>query len=189
MTADRIELARVIRDVTDAWEEPLDEVHDVPQIVNAVLAWQASRPDVPAGASGVDRCSYCGRVDQHVEVGTEDNGVPTAICGDCEQEPQYLTGVPEDWMFDSKDELVEKAFEAGCAWHHYHHHDPSALDIPAAGLRVTREAVTDVEVGRFLSEWLDDNAPLNERRYLHAARALARKYPALGVTVADEVQP
>lgn len=31
-------LAEVIRHVTDLWDEPLDEVRDVPQIVNAVLA-------------------------------------------------------------------------------------------------------------------------------------------------------
>lgn len=31
-------LAEVIRTVTDLWTEPLDEVHDVPPIVNAVLA-------------------------------------------------------------------------------------------------------------------------------------------------------
>jgi hypothetical protein len=57
MTADRIEMTRVIRDVTDAWEEPLDEVHDVPPIVNAVLAYLAEhdRPDVPAAGLRVTR--------------------------------------------------------------------------------------------------------------------------------------
>jgi hypothetical protein len=39
--SDREDLSRVICDVTDRWDEPLDEVHDVPQIVNAVLAWLA----------------------------------------------------------------------------------------------------------------------------------------------------
>lgn len=34
----RDEIAREIRAVTDGWAEPLDEVHDVPQIVNAILA-------------------------------------------------------------------------------------------------------------------------------------------------------
>lgn len=34
--SERIEAA--IRSVTDLWDEPLDEVHDVPQIVNALLA-------------------------------------------------------------------------------------------------------------------------------------------------------
>ena len=49
-TIDRSELARVIRNVTDAWEEPLDEVHDVPQIVNAILAHLAEPAplDIPA---------------------------------------------------------------------------------------------------------------------------------------------
>lgn len=31
-------LTSVVRSVTDLWDEPLDEVHDVPQIVNAILA-------------------------------------------------------------------------------------------------------------------------------------------------------
>lgn len=31
-------LAKAIRAVTDLWDEPLDEVHDVPQIVNGLLA-------------------------------------------------------------------------------------------------------------------------------------------------------
>lgn len=31
-------LSEVIRAVTDLWDEPLDEVHDVPQIANAILA-------------------------------------------------------------------------------------------------------------------------------------------------------
>lgn len=35
----RDELTAVICAVTNNWDEPLDEVHDVPQIVNAVLAW------------------------------------------------------------------------------------------------------------------------------------------------------
>lgn len=39
---DRDTLTKIIRSVTDRWDEPLDEVHDVPQIVNAILAadWQ-----------------------------------------------------------------------------------------------------------------------------------------------------
>lgn len=37
-TADRETLTRAICAVTDLWAEPLDDVHDVPQIVNAVLA-------------------------------------------------------------------------------------------------------------------------------------------------------
>lgn len=32
------ELTKIIQAVTDRWEEPLDEVHDIPQIVNAILA-------------------------------------------------------------------------------------------------------------------------------------------------------
>lgn len=31
-------LARTIAEVTDQWDEPLDEVRDIPQIVNALLA-------------------------------------------------------------------------------------------------------------------------------------------------------
>lgn len=31
-------LTAAIRSVTDQWDEPLDEVHDIPQIVNAILA-------------------------------------------------------------------------------------------------------------------------------------------------------
>lgn len=31
-------LAQTIKAVTDLWDEPLDEVHDIPQIVNAILA-------------------------------------------------------------------------------------------------------------------------------------------------------
>jgi hypothetical protein len=31
-------LAEAIRSVTDLWDEPLDEVHDIPPIVNAILA-------------------------------------------------------------------------------------------------------------------------------------------------------
>ena len=32
-------LAEVIGRVTDLWDEPLDEVHDIPQIARAVAAW------------------------------------------------------------------------------------------------------------------------------------------------------
>lgn len=35
---DAADLARVIAGVTDLWDEPLDDVHDIPQIVNAILA-------------------------------------------------------------------------------------------------------------------------------------------------------
>jgi hypothetical protein len=35
---ERDDLTAVIRSVTDTWDEPLDEVHDVRQIVNAVIA-------------------------------------------------------------------------------------------------------------------------------------------------------
>lgn len=40
MTADdaRARITRAIKAVTDTWVEPLDDVHDIPQIVNAVLA-------------------------------------------------------------------------------------------------------------------------------------------------------
>jgi hypothetical protein len=35
-------ITEAIRSVTDNWDEPLDEVHDIPPIVNAVLATLAS---------------------------------------------------------------------------------------------------------------------------------------------------
>jgi hypothetical protein len=35
---EREALAEVIQSVTDNWDEPLDEVHDVPAIINAILA-------------------------------------------------------------------------------------------------------------------------------------------------------
>ena len=34
----RFDLAAIIQSVTDRWDEPLDEVHDIPQIVDAILA-------------------------------------------------------------------------------------------------------------------------------------------------------
>ena len=45
---DAVDLARVIAGVTDLWDEPLDEVHDIPQIVNAILAagWTRVTPPV-----------------------------------------------------------------------------------------------------------------------------------------------
>ncbi len=36
---DEEKLAAVIGKVTDSWDEPLDEVHDIPQIARAVAAW------------------------------------------------------------------------------------------------------------------------------------------------------
>ncbi|MBF4574691.1 hypothetical protein [Frondihabitans sp. VKM Ac-2883] len=42
-----------------------------------------------------------------------------------EQAPPFLTGVPEEWLFDSNDELVENAFIAGMAWQE--HQDQAAL--------------------------------------------------------------
>lgn len=44
-------LSATVRAVTDLWDEPLDEVHDVPQIVNAILAagW---RPPVREAGTG-----------------------------------------------------------------------------------------------------------------------------------------
>ena len=36
---DEAALAEVIAKVTDLWDEPLDEVHDIPQIARAVAAW------------------------------------------------------------------------------------------------------------------------------------------------------
>lgn len=44
MNTQRDELAKTVREVTDLWEEPLDDVHDVPQIVNAILADGYSKP-------------------------------------------------------------------------------------------------------------------------------------------------
>ena len=37
-SATRDEVARAIRSVTDHWDEPLDEVHDVPPVADALLA-------------------------------------------------------------------------------------------------------------------------------------------------------
>ena len=37
-SATREEVTRAIRSVTDRWDEPLDEVHDVPPIADAILA-------------------------------------------------------------------------------------------------------------------------------------------------------
>ena len=37
-SATRNEVARAIRSVTDRWDEPLDKIHDVPPIANAILA-------------------------------------------------------------------------------------------------------------------------------------------------------
>lgn len=39
----RAELTEVIRSVTYLWDEPLDEVHDIPPIVNALAAYLADR--------------------------------------------------------------------------------------------------------------------------------------------------
>lgn len=44
-------------------------------------------------------------------------------------------------------------------------------------------SVTAEQVGHSLSELLDDDAPLNERRYVIAAGALAKRYPTLGIEV------
>lgn len=38
MTDHNQTLIAIIRSVTDGWDEPLDEVHDIPPIVNAILA-------------------------------------------------------------------------------------------------------------------------------------------------------
>lgn len=32
------QITSAIRSVTDSWDEPLDEVHDIPPIVNAIVA-------------------------------------------------------------------------------------------------------------------------------------------------------
>ena len=37
-SATREDVARAIRSVTDLWDEPLDEAHDVPPIADALLA-------------------------------------------------------------------------------------------------------------------------------------------------------
>lgn len=45
LVAESVEtLAEAIRAVTDLWDEPLDEVRDVPQIVNALIASGVVRP-------------------------------------------------------------------------------------------------------------------------------------------------
>ena len=44
-----LDLTKAIKSVTDLWDEPLDDVHDLPQIVNAILAAGYSRT-VGAGA-------------------------------------------------------------------------------------------------------------------------------------------
>jgi hypothetical protein len=36
--AAKADLMQIIRTVTDQWDEPLDEVHDVPQIANAIIS-------------------------------------------------------------------------------------------------------------------------------------------------------
>jgi len=53
---DREALAGVIQSVTDNWDEPLDEVHDVPQIVNAILAsdWLAQVKATARAEGAVD---------------------------------------------------------------------------------------------------------------------------------------
>ena len=38
-----LDLTKAIKSVTDLWDEPLDDVHDLPQIVNAILAAGYSR--------------------------------------------------------------------------------------------------------------------------------------------------
>lgn len=43
------------------------------------------------------------------------------------------------------------------------------------------EPITTAQVGHFLSECLDDDAPLNERRYVRAAEALLKKHPSLNI--------
>jgi hypothetical protein len=48
---DASDLARVIAGTTDLWDEPLDEVHDIPQIVNAILAAGWTRPPLVGGTS------------------------------------------------------------------------------------------------------------------------------------------
>jgi hypothetical protein len=49
--------------------------------------------------------------------------------------------------------------------------------------------VTAEQVGHFLSEWLDDHAPLNERRYVIAVENLAKRYPELGIEVRAGTRP
>ena len=63
MTADP--LAEVIQRVTDLWDEPLDEVHDIPPIVDALLASPAlarviREAKAEAWVEGwIDRDNYC----------------------------------------------------------------------------------------------------------------------------------
>lgn len=52
-----LDLTKAIKSVTDLWDEPLDDVHDLPQIVNAILAAGYSRTvgtGAGEGATGQD---------------------------------------------------------------------------------------------------------------------------------------
>ena len=51
MSEQRTDLTEVIRSVTDLWDEPLDEVHDIPEIVNAILASGLIGGACPCGCS------------------------------------------------------------------------------------------------------------------------------------------
>lgn len=46
-SATRDEVARAVRSVTDHWDEPLDEVHDVPPIADTLLARFTITPQTP----------------------------------------------------------------------------------------------------------------------------------------------
>ena len=51
----REKLARTVMNVTDRWDEPLDAVHDIPQILDAIL----SRFDVREKAPQVGGTGCC----------------------------------------------------------------------------------------------------------------------------------
>jgi hypothetical protein len=55
-------LAAAIRSVTDLWDEPLDEVHDIPPIVNAILAARIEQARAGEGVETVE-CSASDRRD------------------------------------------------------------------------------------------------------------------------------
>lgn len=57
MSENTSSLSAIIRTVTDQWDEPLDEVHDIPQIANAIIAsdWLSTfvKEQVKAEADGL----------------------------------------------------------------------------------------------------------------------------------------
>lgn len=50
------DLAETIKRVSDRWNEPLDEVHDIPQIVDAIIAAGFHRHRIITTAEELDKC-------------------------------------------------------------------------------------------------------------------------------------